>query len=140
LYSDRNRLEFKAFTIASLGGTALLAKAALVAIEKVTAKIAAKVVAKGSASILGKAGALVGGELLGPIVTVAIIVWDATDIHQTEVKNRPILKQNIEDYFNSMKGDILSDEENGIRKVILDIEKTARKGINSSRLPLPSFW
>lgn len=131
-------LQLKAFTIASLGSSALLAKAAIVAIEKVTAKVSTKVVAKASTTFLGKAGALVGGELLGPVVTVAIIVWDAVDIHNTEVNYRPILKQNIEDYFNLMKRDILSDEENGIQKVIFDIENSIRKGMNSSRLPFLS--
>lgn len=130
-------LQLKVFTVAGLGGAALLAKASVVAIEKVTAKIATKVVAKASASFLGKAGALVGGELLGPVVTVVIIAWDAIDIHNTEVSYRPILKQNIEDYFNLMKTDILSDEENGIQKVILDIENSVRKGISGFRLPFP---
>jgi len=132
-------LELKAFTMAGLGGAALLAKAAVVAIEKVTAKVATKVVAKASASFLGKAGALVGGELLGPAVTIVIIVWDAIDVHSTEVTYRPILKQNIEDYFNLMKRDILMDEENGIQKVILDIENSIRKGINGSHLPFQWF-
>lgn len=135
LEGRRVPLQLKAFTIASLGGGALLAKTAIVAIEKVTAKVATKVVAKAGASFLGKAGALVGGELLGPVVTVAIIVWDAVDIHNTEVDYRPILKQNIEDYFNLMKRDILGDEENGIQKVILDIENSIRKGMSGSRLP-----
>ncbi|MBE9097249.1 hypothetical protein [Tychonema sp. LEGE 07203] len=125
-------LELKAFTITSLGAATLLTKATVVAIDKVTAKIATKVIAKTGASFLGKAGALVGGELLGPVVTVVIIVWDAIDIHNTEAEYRPILKQNIEDYFNSMKRDILGDEENGIEKVILDIENSVRKGINGS--------
>ncbi|MBR8831034.1 MAG: hypothetical protein N5P05_001977 [Chroococcopsis gigantea SAG 12.99] len=128
-------LQLKAFTIVSLGGGALLAKAAIVAIEKVTAKVATKVVAKASASFLGKAGALVGGELLGPVVTVAIIAWDAVDIHNTEVNYRPILKENIQDYFDLMKKDILGDEENGIQKVIIDIENSIRKGMSGSRLP-----
>lgn len=132
-------LQLKAFTTATLGGGVLLAKAAIVAIEKVTAKVATKVVAKAGASMLGKAGALVGGELLGPAVTVAIIVWDAVDIHNTEVNYRPILKQNIEDYFSLMKTDILSDEENGIEKVILDIENSIRKGMSNSRIPF-LFW
>lgn len=131
-------LQLKAFTIASLGGGALLAKAASVAIEKVTAKVTTKVLAKASASFLGKAGALVGGELLGPVVTVAIIIWDAVDIRKTESQYRPILKQNIEDYFSLMKRDILGDEENGIQKVILDIENSIRKGMSGSRLPFLS--
>ena len=128
-------LQLKAFTIASLGGGVLISKAAIVAIEKVTAKVSAKFLAKASASFLGKAGAVVGGELLGPIVTVAIIAWDAVDIHNTEVNYRPILKQNIEDYFSLMKRDILGDEETGIQKVILDIENSIKKGINGFHLP-----
>ncbi len=132
-------LELKAFTIAGLGGAALLTKAAVVAIDKVTAKVATKVLAKASSMFLGKAVALVGGQLLGPVVTVGIIVWDAIDIHNTEVKYRPMLEKNIEDYLNSMKRDIFGDEENGIQKVILDIENSVRKGINRTPLPFKLF-
>jgi hypothetical protein len=128
-------LQLKAFTIASLGGSVLFAKAAIVAIEKVTAKVATKVVAKASVGFLSKAGALVGGELLGPVVTVAIIAWDAVDIHNTEVNYRSMLKQNIEDYFNLMKRDILGDQENGIQKVIFDIENSIKKGMSSFSFP-----
>ncbi|ULB45466.1 WD40 repeat domain-containing protein [Limnospira fusiformis KN01] len=130
-------LQLKALTTASLGigSGALLAKATSVGMEKVTAKIATKVVGKAGASMLGKAGALAGGELLGPLVAVGIIFLDAADIRQTEVDERPILKRNIEDYFNELKTDILTNEENGIEKVILDIEnsKRVRKGMSNSR-------
>jgi hypothetical protein len=61
------------------------------------------------------------------------------DIHNTEVKSRPILKQSIEDYFDEMKKDILTDEENGIQKVILDLENNVRNGITASHFPFLSF-
>jgi hypothetical protein len=106
-------LELKAFTIAGLGGTALLAKTAVIGIEKVTAKVATKVatkaLAKAGTSFLGKAASIE----FGPFVIVAIALWDAIDIHYTEVKNRPILKRNIEDHFGQIKTDILNDDENG---------------------------
>ncbi|KST66362.1 hypothetical protein [Mastigocoleus testarum] len=126
-------LQLKAFTIGSLGSGALLTKATVVLFEKMTGKIATKALV--STSFLGKTGGLVGGEFLGPLATMAIIAWDVVDVHNTEVKYRPILKQNIEGYFSLMKKDILNNEQSGIQKVILDIEKSVRKGMSGSRLP-----
>jgi len=128
-------LDLKVFTVGSVGGSVVLAKGALLAIEKVTAKIGAKVAYKAAASVSAKVGAFAGGEFLGPAVTVAILAWDAIDIHNTEVKNRPQLSQNIEDYFKGMKRDILGDGQNGIQKLISDIEASARKSVTTSRFP-----
>lgn len=66
-------LNLKAVAVGSIGGSVVLAKGALLAIEQVTAKIGAKVVAKAAASISAKVGAFAGGELLGPAATVAIL-------------------------------------------------------------------
>lgn len=128
-------LNLKALTVGSIGGSVVLAKGSLLAIEKVTAKIGAKVVAKAAASISAKVGTFAGGELLGPAATVAILAWDAWDIHTTEVENRPELRRNIQDYFKVMKRDILGDEENGIQKLISDIETSVRKSVTTSRFP-----
>ncbi len=116
-------LRLKVSTIGGLGSGVL--------IGKMVGKIAAKGAAKTSVGVLGK----FSSNLLGPLASVAIIAWDATDIHNTEVKYRPILKQNIEDYFSLMKKDILNNEESGIQKVILDIEKSVRKKMSGSHLP-----
>ena len=72
-------------------------------------------------------------------MTIALVAWDAVDIHNTEVKNRPELKQNIKDYFDVMKEDILADRENGIQKVILDIETSVKKGMSASHFPFLNF-
>lgn len=132
-------LNLKAIAIGSISGTAILAKPSLLAIEKITAKIGVKVVTKAAASVSAKVGAFAGGELLGLPATVAILAWDAIDIHNTEVKSRPILKQSIEDYFDEIKKDILTDEENGIQKVILDLENNVRNGITASHFPFLPF-
>lgn len=132
-------LNLKAITIGSVGGTAILAKGSLLAIEKVTAKIGAKVFTKAAASVSAKVGAFAGGEFLGPAATVGILAWDAIDIHNTEVKSRPVLKQSIEAYFNEMEKDILGDGENGIQKMILDIETNVRNGIKASHFPFLPF-
>jgi hypothetical protein len=131
IQGKQTSLELKAFTIASLGGTALLAKTAIIGIEKVTAKVATKALAKAGTSFLGKAASIE----FGPFVIVAIALWDAIDIHNTEVQYRPILKRNIEDHFNSIKTDILDDDEHGIQKLVLDIENSIRRGIDGSRFP-----
>ncbi|TAE60710.1 MAG: hypothetical protein EAZ76_06195 [Nostocales cyanobacterium] len=132
-------LKLKAFTIGGLGATTLLTKVAVVAIEKVTAQVGTKVILKAGASFLSKASAIAGGELLGPAVTVVIIVWDAIDIHNTEAVYRPILKESIEKYFTEMTKDILSDEENGIQKVIYDIEASIRRSFTNSRVPILNY-
>lgn len=132
-------LTLKAVAVGSIGSSVVLSKGALLALEKLTAKIGAKVVAKAAASISAKLGAFAGGEFLGPAVAVAIISWDAIDIHNTEVKNRPELRQNIEDYFKAMKRDILEDEENGIQKLISNIETSVRKSVANSRFPFRHF-
>ena len=125
----------KVITIGTMGSSAVIAKGSLLAFEKVTAKIGAKAVSKAAASITAKVGAFTGSEFLGPGATVAVLVWDAIDIHKTEVENRPILKQNIENYFDEMTKDILKDEQNGIQKVILDLESNIKNGITASHFP-----
>ena len=131
-------LENKAVGVGMVGGSVLVAKVAVPAIEKMTAVIGAKVAAKAAASISAKVGSFSGGSLM-PALQILFIAWDAVDIHNTEVKNRPELKQNIEDYFGGMKRDILADRENGIQKVILDIENGVRKGMSTSRFPFLNF-
>jgi hypothetical protein len=128
-------LTLKAFTVGSIGSSVAL----LLAIEKMTAKIGANVVAQAAASFSAKLGAFAAGEFLGPAVVVAITAWDAIDIHNTEVKNRPELRQNIEDYFKAMKRDILEDEENGIQKLISNIETSVRKSVANSRFRFRHF-
>jgi hypothetical protein len=132
-------LQLKALAGAGVGGTAFFGKAASIAIKKMTAKLASKVVAKTGASFLGKAGSFIGGEFAGPAISVAIIISDVVDIHNTEIENRPILKQNIEDYFNLMKKDILADDKNGVMKVILDIENSVNREVNGYHLPFLNF-
>jgi hypothetical protein len=132
-------LQLKALAGAGVGGTAFFGKAAFIAIKKVTAKVAAKSVAKTGASFLGKAGSFIGGEFAGPAISAAIIVADVIDIHNTEIENRPILKRNIEDYFDLMKKDILADDKNGIMKVILDIENSVDREVNGYHLPFLNF-
>jgi len=132
-------LSLKAVAVGSIGSSVVLSKGALLAIEKLTAKIGAKVVAKAAASISAKVGAFAAGEFLGPAIVVAMTAWDAIDIHNTEVKNRPELRQNIEDYFKAMKRDILEDEENGIQKLISNIETSVRKSVANSRFRFRHF-
>jgi hypothetical protein len=133
-------LQLKALAGAGVGGgTVLFGKAASIAINKMMAKVAAKGVAKTGASFLGKAGSFLGGEFAGPAISIAIIISDVVDIHNTEIENRPILKQNIEDYFDLMKKDILADDKNGIMKVILDIENSVNREVNGYHLPFLNF-
>ncbi len=132
-------LTLKAVAVGSIGSSVVLSKGALLAIEKMTANIGVNVVAKAAASFSAKLGAFAAGEFLGPAVVVAITAWDAIDIHNTEIKTRRELRQNIEDYFKAMKRDILEDEENGIQKLISNIETSVRKSVANSRFQFRHF-
>ncbi len=132
-------LDLKAFTVGSIGASALLAIGSLAAIHKVTATVGAKAGSKAATTVSAKALAFAGSEFLGPAITVAILVWDAIDIHNTEVQYRPQLKQNIEDYLKGMKGDILGNEQSGIQKLISEIESSAKKSVANSHFPWLNF-
>ena len=137
--NGRPPLNVKAFSIGSASGTLLLAKSTLIAIEKVSAKIGAKILTKVLTSLSVKVGIISGSNVLAPLATIAIVTWDAIDIHNTGTEYRPILKNSIQDYFKEMKGEILTDGENGIEKLISDTENNIRRGVNAFHFPFLPF-
>lgn len=91
---------------------------------KTTGKTVAKAGGKAASKMLGKTL----GKFAGSIITVAILVWDIVDYKMTEARDKPILRQNIQDYLVNVKLDLLYDEEFGICSELNSIqEKLAQK-------------
>lgn len=117
----------------SVGGSLVLIKTLKPMVMKIGSKISTKLAAKSAAKMAAKTGGKVaakaGGKFLGTIVAIGIIIWDVWDHHQTVKKARPVLRQNIHDYFKEMKHSLLHDPEFGIMTVLYQIEQGILKKI-----------
>jgi hypothetical protein len=106
-------------------------------LKNVGAKVTAKLASKAAASIAAKTGAKViakvGGEFLGPIVAIGIIIWDVWDHTKTKETGLPVLRQNILDYFNELKIAILSDSEHGILTIIHQLEAQIVESVKKTK-------
>lgn len=95
-------------------------------VGKILSKTTTKTVAKSGAKAAAKTGSKVGaktlGKFAGPIITVAIIVWDVVDYKMTESKDKLVLRQNIYDYLINIKSTLLYDEEFGICSELNEIQ------------------
>ncbi len=112
----------KAFTkLAKFGGMqALEAKAGAKIASNVASKTASKVAAKSGVKLVGK-------SVLGPVLGIGIIAWDAWDHYHTRATQLPILRQNIEEYLDQVKASLLKDPTVGLISVIYDLEKQVLK-------------
>jgi hypothetical protein len=135
-------LSMKTIYAAGTAGVAVIAlKLAKVVSGKVLAGIGTKTVAKAGQTVLGKivaktagkTAAKAGGKFLGAYIGIAIIAWDLYDHQKTVEENRPILKQNIFDYFNELKLSLLYDPEHGIMSTINEIDKELIQGLDAAR-------
>lgn len=130
-------LTLKALTGTTVAGAAILTKSLAPMLKNVGAKITAKLASKAAASIAAKTGAKViakvGGEFLGPVVAIGIIIWDVWDHSKTKETGLPILRQNILDYFNELKIAIISDSEYGILTIIHQLEAQIVNSVNKQQ-------
>ena len=91
--------------------------------SKVSTKLAGKAAGKMAAKSGGKIAAKAGGKLLGSIVGIGIIVWDIYDHNKTVKEQKPVLKNNLYDYVDTIKDDLLHEPGSGIMSIITtDIE------------------
>jgi len=127
-------LSLKALTGSTVAGAAILTKSLAPLIKGVGSKLTAKLAGKAAANMAATTGAKViaklGGELLGPVIAVGIIIWDVWDHAKTKEEGLPLLRQNILDYFNELKTSILSDSEYGILTIIHQLETQIATSVN----------
>ncbi|MCA9741663.1 hypothetical protein KC734_09000 [candidate division KSB1 bacterium] len=128
-------LSMKAITASSVGGAILLAKPVKVAAGKIGMKYSSRLAAKSTAKIAAKTGEKVasksGGKLLGPIIGLGIIIWDAIDHEKTRAEAEPILRENIRIYLLEVKDQLLHDTENGVMAVVHEIETSILQSLVS---------
>ena len=119
-------LTLKTVVASGVTGGAVLAKAMAPALKEIGGKVMAKLAGKAAGEVAAKTGgkvaAKVGGKMLGEIVGIGIIIWDVWDHYQTKKVDRPILRQNIADYFTEVKQHLLHEPDSGIITVIDTIE------------------
>jgi hypothetical protein len=132
----RISLSLKTLVTASAAGSAagaaylvkgmkpVIAKIGTKASGKVAAKGAGKAAAKLAAKTGSKVGLKAGGKLLGPIIGIGVLVWDLWDHQHTRALERPLLRQNLMDYLDEMKHDLLHDPETGIVTLVETLEAT----------------
>lgn len=119
-------LSMKALVGITAGGTLVMFRALKPVLIKIGSKISAKMAAsaggKMAAKTGGKVAAKTGGKFLGTVIAIGIIIWDVWDHYETKKKAKPVLRQNIYDYFKEMKQSILHDPEFGVMTVIYQME------------------
>ena len=129
-------LSLKAVVGITAGGTLVLFNSLRPALARLGSKVSGRIAAKSSMRMAsktgGKVGAKLGGKFLGVIIAVGIIIWDVWDHHRTVQSARPVLRQNIQDYFQELKRSILFDPEHGIMTIIYYLEKSIVKANDTS--------
>lgn len=86
-------------------------KAASAAATKIATKTATKVVAEGAGEVTA---GIIGLQLLNPIAGIGVLAWDIWDHHNTVKVNRPIMRENIENYLIEVEDSLLNDRDTGI--------------------------
>ncbi len=126
-------LTLKTLVGAGAAGTLVLFKSLKPVFTKIGSKISAKLSSKAAAKMATKTGGKVamkaGGKFVGTLIAVGIIIWDVWDHYNTKKKAMPILRKNIEDYFEELKMSIMSDPEYGIMTIIHGMEKNIADSI-----------
>ncbi len=90
-------------------------------LSKTTTKTIAKSGVKASGATLGK--------LAGPLILVAVTVWDIADYNISKSKDLPVLRQNILEYMVNVKSVLLYDEDFGICTEINNVQNKIAKNI-----------
>lgn len=119
-------LSLKTVAVSSTVAAGMAVKTLGPVIGKVGGKVSAKLAGKATAKLAAKTGAKVagksGGKLAGPIIGVGVLIWDVWDHHHTKAVERPILRQNLMDYFAEMKQGFLHEPETGIISILTAME------------------
>lgn len=120
------RLSLKAFTFSSIGAGTKLGIAMKPMIKNIGSKVSSKIASKSAAKMATKTGSKVaakaGGKFLGSIVGVGIIVWDLYDHKNTVKVQQPILRENLVDYIEIIKYNLLNEPETGFLSMLNKVE------------------
>ncbi len=98
--------------------------------SRLAGRAAAGTAAKSGAKVAGQAG----GKLLGPIIGIGVVAWDVWDHQSTKRRERPLLRENIADYFDEMIEVLVNEPSSGLLSPIHDMELHIREA-QGSRIP-----
>jgi hypothetical protein len=90
--------------------------------SKIALNLVAKAAVKLGAKTAGAVATKVGAQLLDPILVAGLLILDVWDYNRMVSESRPILRQNIFDYFNEVKLSLLNSPENSIMAAIEEVE------------------
>lgn len=99
--------------------------------SKIALNFAAKAAVKLGAKTAGTVAAKVGTQLVDPVLIVGLLILDLWDYNSMVSESRPILRQNIFDYFNELKISLLNSPENSIMTAIEEVESKIITGLES---------
>ncbi len=116
-----------ALPLAKVGSAFVVKKFASKTVAKAATKLAAqtgtKVAVKASAAT--GAGAALG--LLDPVAGVGLLAWDIWDHYHTVKIERPVLKENLEQYMAELKMALLDNVEGSIMSSIYELDNGLRQ-------------
>ncbi|MEP0885883.1 hypothetical protein NDI49_30600 [Trichocoleus sp. ST-U3] len=96
-----------------------------------TAAMGSKIALNLTAKTVGTVFTKVGAQLLDPILIAGLLILDIWDYNRMVNESRPILRQNIFDYFNELKMSLLNSPENSIMTAIEEVEDNIINGLES---------
>ena len=112
--------------LAGLGASLALKPLVAPLVLKVSSKVVAKMASKLGAKIAIKTGGTFTGKIASTVldvtIGVGILLWDVWDTNHTAAIEKPILRENIADYLQEVKGSLLNNSETGIMTAINQIE------------------
>lgn len=109
----------------------------------VSSKVVATLAGKAGAKIAAKSGAILAGKIgstfLDTTVGVGILLWDIWDVNHTASIEKPILRQSLVDYLQTVSDSLLNNPETGIVTVIDSVEQKILQGIQSAKTITSNF-
>lgn len=136
-----------AFKTAVVSGATLTGTVAIPTVKnvatKISSKIAEKKVAKAGTTAAGKLAAKEGTKIaskgagkvaqaipyVGWGITAAICIWDLVDYTKTAAEGKKLLRSSLNEYFNEVRIELLSNSENCIMGSITDWENKLKLNI-----------
>jgi hypothetical protein len=131
--SNGNRtvpLSLKMLAGGTIHGTCAIAHYFKPLLTTIMTKIGTRFAAKGSSEAIAlmarktgiKVATKAGGKLAGPIICFGVIIWEVWDHQQTKKVESPILRENIINYLEWMKQEILYGTDSGLMSVLYSFQ------------------
>ena len=121
-------ITLKSVAATTAGGGLILARALAPEIKTLGARMTGKMTGTAAEELAvrtgGKMAARVGGEAIGEIIGLVVIILDVADHYRTKQTELPILRKNILDYLEQVKKSLLHDPDHGVITALDKIEGT----------------